>query len=227
LRRRTGTIAACALYFAMFQKVAGLLHREFRFLHKPLNLGSRLLLLLAAVAIGVSLFYPLWKLHLVAPQYSDGLDLYISSFKIEGGGFNGQHLVEINNLNHYIGMKPIQQADFLEMRWMPFVFGLIILMILRSVVFGEMSNVVDLFAVYVYFGVFSIGSFWYRLYQYGHELDPHAPMHIKPFTPLLIGVKQIANFREYSFPQAGAYLLCGSVLLILLAGWLSRKEKAG
>ena len=72
-------------------------------------------------------------------------------------------------------MKPIQQADFLEMSWMPFVFGLIILMILRSVVFGEMSNVVDLFAVYCYFGVFSIGSFWYRLYTYGHNLDPHAP----------------------------------------------------
>ena len=64
---------------------------------------------------------------------------------------------------------------------------------------------VDLFAVYCYFGVFSIGSFWYRLYTYGHNLDPHAPVHIKPFTPLLIGVKQIANFREYSFPQAGAY----------------------
>ena len=35
---------------------------------------------------------------------------------------------------------------------MPFVFGLIILLTLRSVVFGEMSNVVDLFALYSYFG---------------------------------------------------------------------------
>ena len=75
-------------------------------------------------------------------------------------------------------------------------------MILRSVVFGQMGNVVDLFAVYCYFGVFSIGSFWYRLYQYGHNLDPHAPMHIKPFTPLLLGTKQIANFRESSYPRA-------------------------
>ena len=50
-------------------------------------------------------------------------------------------------------------------------------------------------------------------------------MHIAPFTPLLIGVKQIANFREHSFPQAGAYLLCLSVLLIVLAGWFSRKEQ--
>ena len=211
----------------MAQGVSGLLRREFRFLHKPLNFSSRLLLLAAAVTIGVSLFFPLWKMHLVAPQYSDGLDLYIFPYKIQGGGLNGQHLNEINGLNHYIGMKPLQAADFMEMRWMPFVFGLIILMTLRSIVFGEMSNVVDLFAVYSYFGVFSIASFWYRLYQYGHNLDPHAPMHIKPFTPRLIGVEQIANFREYSFPQAGAYLLCVSVLLIVLAGWFSRKETFG
>ena len=202
-----------------------LLHREFRFLHKPLNVWSRVFLLAAAVTIAVSLFHPLWRMHLVAPQYSDGLDLYIFPYKIEGGGYHGQHLVEINNLNHYIGMKPIAEADFLEMRWMPFVFGLIILMTLRSIVFGEMSNVVDLFAVYSYFGTFSIASFWYRLYTYGHNLDPRAPMHIKPFTPLLIGVKQIANFREYSYPQAGAYLLCASVLFIVLAGWFSRHEQ--
>jgi hypothetical protein len=210
----------------MKTKVRNVLHREFRFLHKPLNFWSRLFLLAAALTIIVSLFFPLWKMHLIAPQYSDGLDLYIFPYKIQGGGYHGQHLKEINNLNHYIGMKPIEEADFLEMRWMPFVFGLIILMTLRSVVFGEMSNVADLFAVYCYFGVFSIGSFWYRLYQYGHNLDPHAPVHIKPFTPLLIGVKQIANFREHSYPQAGAYLLCVSVLLIVLAGWFSRKEQA-
>jgi copper chaperone NosL len=210
----------------MHQKISNLLRWEFRFLARPLNAWSRLLLLLAAAAIAASIFFPLWKMHLVAPQYSDGLDLYIHSYKIVGGGLNGQHLVEINTLNHYIGMAPIVQADFLEMRWMPFMFGLITLLILRSVVFGQMGNVVDLFAVYCYFGIFSIGSFWYRLYQYGHNLDPRAPMHITPFTPLLLGTKQIANFRESSYPELGAILLCVSVLLILVAGWMSRKEPA-
>jgi copper chaperone NosL len=200
------------------------LRAEYRFLQKPLNWRSRILLLLAAACIAVALFFPLWKLHLVAPQYSDGLDLNIYSYKILGGGLNGSHLQEINELNHYIGMRPIQEADFLEMRWMPFVFGLIVLWILRSVVFGSMGNVVDLFAIYSYFGVFSIGSFYYRLYSYGHSLDPHAPVRIQPFTPLLIGVKKIANFTEYSYPQTGAILLCVSVLLIVLAGWFSRKE---
>lgn len=209
----------------MKPQLSSLLRREFRFLHKPLNLRSRLLLLAAAGAIIAAIFFPLWKMHLVAPQYSDGLDLYIYSFKIQGGGFNGQHLAEINNLNHYIGMRPIQQADFTEMQLMPFVFGVIILLILRSIVFGEMANAVDLFALYSYFGIFSIGAFWYRLYTYGHDLDPHAAVHIQPFTPMLIGAKQIANFRETSYPQLGAYLLCVSVLLIVLAGWCSRKEQ--
>lgn len=208
----------------MAKKIADLLRSEFCFLARPLNLWSRLLLLAAAASIAASLFFPLWKMHLVAPQYSDGLDLYIYCYKILGGGLNGQHLVEINNLNHYIGMKPIEAADFTEMVWMPFVFGVIILLILRAMVFGLMANVVDLFAIYSYFGVFSIGSFWYRLYEYGHKLNPMAPMRIKPFTPLLIGVKQIANFRESSYPMLGAYLLTLSVLLIIIAGWVSRKE---
>jgi copper chaperone NosL len=103
----------------MLGKISNLLGREFRFLAQPLNPWSRLLLLAAAVTIAMSIFFPLWKMHLVAPQYSDGLDLYIFPYKIQGGGLNGQHLKEINNLNHYIGMKPLEAADFMEMRWMP------------------------------------------------------------------------------------------------------------
>lgn len=208
----------------MTKKLAALLRREPRFLAIPLNLPSRLLLLIAALAIVAAIFFPLWKMHLVAPQYSDGLDLYIWPYKIQGGGLNGQHLVEINNLNHYIGMKAIAAQDFIEMSWIPFVFGVIILLLLRAAIIGEMINLIDLFALYCYFGIFSIGSFWFRLYQYGHKLDPHAPVHIKPFTPYLIGVKQIANFREASYPLLGAYLLTFSVLLIVVAGWVSRKE---
>src|SRR5438067_12592906 len=113
------------------------LRNEYRFLHKPLNLTSRVLILFAAIAVGASLFFPLWHLHLVAPQYQEGLNLYIHAYKIRGGGIGGNDLNEINNLNHYIGMKPIQQADFTEMQVMPFMFGVFILLALRAMVFGE------------------------------------------------------------------------------------------
>lgn len=202
-----------------------LLKREYAFLHKPLNLTSRLLLLAAAIAVAASVFFPLWKLHLLAPQYQEGLTLHLYSWKIQGGGLNGNDLNEINSLNHYIGMKPIQQADFTEMQIMPFMFGVFILLALRAMVFGEMKAVVDLFAISAYFGIFSIGSFYYRLYTYGHELDPKAAMEIQPFTPLIFGTQKIANFTQSSYPQLGTYLLWVFMALLILAIWFSRKEQ--
>ncbi len=202
-----------------------LLNREFRFLHNSLNLWSRLLLLAAAIAVAVSVLFPLWKLHLVAPQYSDGLTMQIYAYKIHGGGLEGNDIKEINNLNHYIGMKTIDQADFTEMQIMPFMFGVFILLALRAAVFGEMKNVIDLFVLSSYFGAFSIGAFYYRLYWYGHNLDPHAPMTIKPFTPLIFGTQKIANFTQSSYPEMGTYLLWVFMALLVLAVWFSRKEK--
>ena len=96
--------------------------RELFFLRRPLNLRSRLLLLAAAVCIIAAAFLPLWQIRLVAPQYQEGLALHIYAHKLVGGN-GGQDLAEINTLNHYIGMKPIVQADFLEMKVIPFALG--------------------------------------------------------------------------------------------------------
>lgn len=202
-----------------------LLKLEYEFLKKPLSLVSRLLLVAAAVCVVGSVLFPLWRLHLVAPQYQEGLRLDIYAWKIQGGGLNGNDLNEINSLNHYIGMKPIQHSDFTEMQVMPFMFGVFILLAMRAAVFGQMGMVVDLFALASWFGVFSIGSFYYRLYTYGHHLNPKAPMTIQPFTPLIFGTQKIANFTQSSYPQAGTYLLWMFMALLVLAIWFSRKEK--
>jgi hypothetical protein len=206
------------------ETITNLLRGEHRFLARPLNIGSRLVLLLAALAVAISVFFPLWRLHLIAPQYAEGLRLDIYAWKIQGGGLNGNDLREINNLNHYIGMKPIQQADFTEMQVMPFMFGVFILLALRAAALGQMRFIIDLFMLASWFGVFSIGSFYYRLYQYGHQLDPKAPMQVKPFMPLIFGTQQIANFTQSSYPQLGTYLLWVFMALLLMAMWLSRKE---
>lgn len=195
------------------------------FLRKPLNLTSRLVLVLAAGFIATAMVFPVWKIRLVAPQYRDGLELSIYTWKLEAGN-GGQDLVEINLLNHYIGMKPLVQAEFLEMQWMPFAFGLLILLILRAAVLGRMVAVVDLVVVFGYFGAFSIGTFAYRLYTYGHNLDTMAPVKIEPFMPMLIGVSKIANFTQSSFPQTGAILLFASWVLLLAAAFFSRREEA-
>lgn len=201
-----------------------LLRRENQFLRRPLNLTSRLLLLVAAGVVMAAVFFPLWKIDLVAPQYSEGLVIHIYSHKLVGGN-GGQDLAEINELNHYIGMRTLAQADFVEMTWLPFVFGIFALLALRAAAIGRMISLVDLVVLFLYFGVFSMGNFYYRLYSYGHQLDPHAPITIKPFTPVMLGSQKIANFVQTSLPQSGGILLGVFPLLILAAIWFSRREE--
>ena len=198
--------------------------RIYSFLRRPPSAAGRVLLALGAASLIAALFLPFWKIRLVAPQYQEGLSLHIYAYKLIAGN-NGQDLHEINNLNHYIGMKPIEAADFIEMRWVPFAVGVFILLALRSALIGIMRGVVDLLVLYLYFTAFSFASFYYRLYTYGHQLDPKAPMTIQPFTPVLIGRQQIANFEQTSYPDTGTLFLTLFPLLLIAAMWLSRKEE--
>ncbi|MFT3870385.1 MAG: hypothetical protein QM715_18205 [Nibricoccus sp.] len=198
--------------------------RENLFLRRSLNLTSRALMLLAAATIISAAFLPLWQIRLVAPQYQEGLTLRIYAYQLVGGN-GGQDLHEINMLNHYIGMRPLAEADFVEMKWLPFAFGIFGLLALRAAAIGRMISLIDLGTLFLYFSIFSIGNFYYRLHTYGHTLDPHAPMTIKPFTPILIGKQQIANFVQSSTPLLGGLLLAVFLLLVIVAIWCSRKEE--
>ena len=74
---------------------------------------------------------------------------------------------------------------------------------LRVACIGENRSLIDLMVLFVYFSVFSMGRFYYKLYVFGHNLDPKAPFTVEPFTPAVFGTKQIANFTTSSFPQGG------------------------
>ncbi len=185
---------------------------------------GRLLMVVGAVLLAVSIFLPLWQIHLVAPQYQEGLDLYIYSHKLEAGN-EGQDLKEINSLNHYIGMAPIEEEDFAEMTFIPFLLGGFSLLALRAAFFGKVGAVIDTLVLFVYFGAFSLWRFYYQLYTYAHNLDPRAPMDIDPFTPILIGWKQIANFKQYSFPREGSALLLGATVCFAAAVWMGVRPR--
>ena len=84
--------------------------------------------------------------------------------------------------------------------------------------------------LFVYFGAFSLWSFGYKLYRYGHDLAPHArPSRSTPFMPPMFGYQKIANFEVYSYPSAGSYALAGVAVLLLalaLCPGLARARRA-
>ena len=202
--------------------------RSARFLHQPFGMSPRVLLGLAAACVLVIYFLPLWNLTMFAPQYPDGLRLDIYDHTLVGGN-NGQDIREINVLNHYIGMHDLTVEDFTEFKWMPFALGGIALILLRAMVFGTVKELVDAFMVFMYFGGFSLWSFGYKLYRYGHDLDPTAAVRVPGFMPPMFGYRQIANFEVYSYPRAGTYVLAAAMLLVtasLLLAWRQRARHA-
>jgi hypothetical protein len=190
--------------------------REVRFLDEPIDGRARVMVLVAALLLGVTYITPLWNLTMFAPQYPEGLRLDIYSYTLAGGN-GGQDVKEINVLNHYIGMRDLANESFSEFQWMPFVIGAIGLLLLRAFVHGTVEALLDGTMVFMYFGVFSAWSFGYKLYQYGHELAPDAAIRVDPFMPPMFGYRQIANFEVYSYPRAGTYAMVGSIVLLLLA----------
>jgi hypothetical protein len=201
------------------------LDKEVKFFDLRLTLKSRILILLAVLVLLPSFFFPLWNMSFYSNQYTDGLVLHIYAYQLEGGKTpNRDDLREINSLNHYIGMRPLLESDFSEFTWVPLVIGLLMILALRAMVIGKMSNLVDVFVLFTYFGLFSMWSFYHRLYMYGHNLDPTASIKVPPFTPPLFGTKQIANFTVNSFPGPASYALFAFAVLLLIAILLSAKR---
>jgi len=199
--------------------------RSARFLHAPVGLGPRVLLGLAAALIIAAHFLPLWNLTMFAPQYPQGLRLDIFDHALIGG-HGGQDIKEINLLNHYIGMRDLAAEDFTEFRWMPFVLGGLALLYLRALVLGTIKELVDATVLFIYFGAFSLWSFAYKMYLYGHNLSPDAAVRVPPFTPPVFGYQQIANFEVYSYPRAASYLLGAVLLLLLGALWVAWRQNS-
>ena len=200
-----------------------LVQRTNRFFELSLNLRERALIGGAALLLGAVYLLPLWNLTMFAPQYPDGLRMNIYSYKLEGGR-GGQDIREINILNHYIGMQELATEDFTEFKWMPFVVGAVGLLFLRAAVHGRMGDLVDVAVLYVYFASFSLWSFGYKLYSYGHNLAPTAAVKVGPFMPPMFGYKKLANFEVYSYPAAGSYLLAAVVVLLIAAVALAWRD---
>ncbi|HSD86674.1 MAG TPA: hypothetical protein VLB44_04140 [Kofleriaceae bacterium] len=176
----------------------------YKYLERPLFLRSRFVLALLVIPLVLAFMFPLWRISMTAPQYPNGLYMDIYTYKVDGG-HDGHDIVEINELNHYIGMKPIDKAALTDLDWLPFALGLLVILTLRCAAVGNVRSLIDLTVLTGYISLFALARFVYRLWFFGHSLSPDAPLKLPPFTPAIIGRKQVYNFGVESWPQAGAY----------------------
>ena len=180
---------------------------------------NRILLVVGALALLAVVKVPMWRIDLRAPQYPEGLSLFIYPSHLGG------NVDIINGLNHYIGMKPLHTQDFFEFSILPaIIIGFSILLALTAIV-GKRWMLVSIFVLFVIFGIIAMVDFWRWEYNYGHSLNPDAPIIVPgmAYQPPLIGFKQLLNFGAYSIPASGGFLFVGVGLLLLMLNIIEYK----
>ena len=187
----------------------------YAFLDRPLYLKARLVLAALVIPLALAFTSPLWRISMTAPQYPNGLYMDIYTHKVDGG-HDGHDITEINELNHYIGMHPIDRAALTDLDWIPFALGLLALLTLRCAAIGNVRALIDLVVVSGYVATFAFARFIYKLWYFGHSMSPDAPIKLEPFTPAVIGKKQVANFAVESWPQGGTIYI--TIFLLGIVG---------
>ncbi|TBX67025.1 hypothetical protein EZL74_10225 [Flavobacterium silvisoli] len=178
---------------------------------QQISILSRVLLLIVAALFAGSLFVPMWRIELEAPQYPEGLVLQLYANKIGGD------VDIINGLNHYIGMATLHTDNFIEFKILPIVFGLFALTSLLLAMINKRKAVKLFLFTYVVFILLAAVDFYRWNYEYGHNLNPDAAIKVPgmAYQPPLLGYKQLLNFGAFSIPDTGGWLMSAAAVLLL------------
>ncbi len=190
--------------------------------------SSRLWLAAAALSLALVYWLPLWHISLKAPQYPEGLGLYISVNRIVGE--KPQDLESINNLNHYIGMKRITPADIPELRFMPWLVGGLLALGLAGAATGNRRLLQAWVVLFLVGALAGLADFYRWGYDYGHNLADDAIIKIPgmSYQPPLIGPKKLLNFHASSWPAAGGMILIAALGIGMVLTWReSRRRPVG
>ncbi len=181
---------------------------------------SKILLITSGIGLIISIFVPLWAIYLEAPQYPEGLGMFLHANKITGD------YEIINGLNHYIGMKEIHQEDFWEFKILPYALGFFAALAFLTVFLNNKKWLYFFAALFLIFGVAFMVDFYLWEYDYGHNLDPNAAIVVPgmSYQPPLIGFKQLLNFGAYSYPDIGGWIMFGVGIILVVLSYLEIKS---
>ncbi|MCL4869714.1 MAG: cytochrome C [Anaerolineae bacterium] len=174
-------------------------------------------LMLAAFLLMLSMFLPYWSMTMFAPQYPKGLKVEVFVNRLVGD------VQEIDALNHYLGMPPLDEGGKLERQIS--MAGIIVLgLLLMAAVFVHNKWAAALALPALTFPFIFLADLYWILYTYGHSIDPTSALGgaIAPFTPPLVGEGVIAQFRTIARLEIGFWMAIVALLVLLAGLWLHR-----
>ncbi len=187
--------------------------------------GVRTAVIFSGVALLTVLFLPIWRIELSAPQYPEGLVLQIYANKLAG------NVDIINGLNHYIGMKTLHTADFIEFTVLPYIVGFLAAVILLAGLINRRKIFVAVTILFIAISILAMADFWRWEYNYGHSLNPEAAIIVPgmAYQPPLLGYKQLLNFGAFSIPDTGGWIYIGVAVILtaicVFEIWCNKKIK--
>jgi hypothetical protein len=206
--------------------------------------ASRLLVFRILVVVGLALmvgsfFAPMWWVSLKAPNYPaetypDGVRIHMHWTHV-ANGCRGEEREEIedeegldcaeemNTINHYIGMEPIERGAQIEFKAAPYLFVAFGLLLVATLFYsGPLWWLLPLPALL--FPVAFVADYAFWLWWFGHHLREWAAFTVKPFMPTVLGEGLVAQFSTYSYPHYGMALSVTSAVCIALAILVRRKQ---
>ncbi len=179
--------------------------------------SPRWLMIIALLSLALVFVFPLWQILLEAPQFPGGLQMYIWVNKISGT--DKWILQNVNILNHYIGMQAIHPESIPELKYFPIVSYIMLGLGVIATVINKAKVYLSWCILLAVLGVLGIYDFYLWLYDYGHNLDPNAPIQVEGMTyqPPLLGGKNLLNFYVESYPHWGGAGLGLAILFSALA----------
>lgn len=190
-----------------------------------LSVRARVLVAVAALLLVPMFFTPIWRVYLEAPQYPEGIGMQIWINTVTGMKEND--LANINNLNHYIGMKRIEPDTIPELRIMPYIVGALVAFGAGAAAVGRRRVAQAWVAAFLIMSLAGLADFWRWEYDYGHDLDMENAIIKVPgmtYQPPLIGSKQLLNFTATSIPGPGGIAAMIALGLGVLALVIDRRR---
>jgi hypothetical protein len=197
---------------------------------------------LAVVGLGLmaaAYFSPMWWVSLKAPNYPehtfpDGVRIEMHWFGVANGckarvsdeveedePLDCVH--EMNTINHYIGMHPIEHGAQIEFAAAPYLFAafgvFLLLLLFYSGPLWWLLAVPAILAPVAFLADF-LGWLWW----FGHNLNDWAAFTVKPFMPTVFGEGKVAQFSTYAYPHYGFALSVASSIALILAVLVRRKQ---